>query len=112
MSVAADRMFGSIHHNRELARESGLDDIIFNTRGYEMVFEIALRRWMGLDGRIRTMGPFRMVKNSHPGDTLTARAAVTDTEQQDGQGLVHLEISVANPRAEAARGAATVSLPL
>ena len=112
MSVAADRMFGSIHHNRELARSGGLDDIIFNTRGYEMVFEITLRRWMGLDGRIRKMGPFRMVKNSHPGDTITGRARVVEKEIRDGEGIVELEIGVDNPRAEAARGAATVALPL
>ncbi len=112
MSVAADRMFGSIHHNRELARESGLDDIIFNTRGYEMVFEITLRRWIGLGGRIRKMGPFRMNKNSHPGDTITGRAKVTGKELQAGRGIVQLEIGVDNPRFEAARGEATVSLPV
>jgi len=112
MSVAADRMFSSIHHNREIARAGGLNDIIFNTRGYEMMFEITLRRWMGLDGRIRKMGPFRMVKNSHPGDTLTGRARVVNKEIKNGEGLIQLEIGVDNPRDEAARGEATVSLPV
>ncbi|HLQ36018.1 MAG TPA: MaoC family dehydratase N-terminal domain-containing protein [Chloroflexota bacterium] len=112
MSVAVDRMWSSIHHNRDAARAAGLDDIIFNTRGYEMVFEIALRRWMGLAGWLRKLGPFRMVKNSIPGDTLTCRARVTNKEIRDGRGLVHLEISVQNPRAEAARGQAVVSLPM
>jgi hypothetical protein len=112
MSVAADRMFSSIHHNRETARAGGLNDIIYNTRGYEIVFEITLRRWIGLDGRIRKMGPFRMVKSSHPGDTLTGHAKVVGKEQKDGEGWVHLEIGVDNPRGEAARGEATVSLPI
>jgi 3-methylfumaryl-CoA hydratase len=112
MSVAADRMFSSIHHNREIAREGGLNDIIFNTKGYEMIFEITLRRWMGLDGRIKKMGPFRMVKNSHPGDTLTGHARVVSKELKDGEGLVQLEIGVANPRDEPARGEARVSLPV
>jgi 3-methylfumaryl-CoA hydratase len=112
MSVAADRMFSSIHHNREIARAGGLNDIIFNTKGYEMIFEITLRRWMGLEGRIRKMGPFRMVKNSHPGDTLTGHARVTAKELQDDQGLIHLEIGVDNPRGEAARGEVTVSVPV
>jgi 3-methylfumaryl-CoA hydratase len=112
MSVAADRMWSSIHHNREIARAGGLNDIIFNTRGYEMVFEVTLRRWMGLDGRIRKMGPFRMVKSSHPGDTLTGRAKVIGKELKDGEAFVQLEIGVDNPRAEAARGEATISLPV
>ena len=112
MSVAADRMFSSIHHNRDIARAGGLNDIIFNTRGYEMIFEITLRRWMGLDGRIRKMGPFRMVKNSHPGDTLTGHARVTGKDLKDGEGIIQLEIGVNNPRDEAARGEATISLPV
>ena len=112
MSVAADRMWGSIHHNREIARAAGLNDTIFNSRGYEMVFEITLRRWMGLDGRTRKMGPYRLVKNSHPGDTLTGWARVVGKELQGDLGLVHLEIGVDNPRGEAARGAVTVSLPV
>ena len=56
MSVAVDRMFSGLHHNREQARWRGFKDIIFNTRGYEMMFEVMLRRWMGLDGRIRSSG--------------------------------------------------------
>ncbi len=112
MSVAIDRMWGSIHHNRDDARAAGLDDIIFNTRGYEMVFEITLRRWIGLDVRVKKLGPFRMVKNSHPGDTLTCRARVVNKEVLDNVGRVHLEISVQNPRADDARGQAIVSLPI
>jgi 3-methylfumaryl-CoA hydratase len=112
MSVAADRMFSSIHHNRDVAREGGLKDIIFNTRGYEMMFEITLRRWIGLDGRIRKMGPFRMSKSSHPGDTITGHARVLGKELNDEQGLVQLEIGVDNPRGEAARGEVTVTLPV
>ena len=48
----------------------------------------------------------------HPGDTITCHARVTGTELKDGQGLVQLEIGVDNPRGEAARGEATISLPI
>ena len=112
MSVAVDRMWSSIHHNRDEARAHGLDDIIFNTRRYDMVMEITLRRWIGLDGRLVKLGPYRMVKNSHPGDTLTCGARVINKDIVDQRGRVRLEISVRNPRAEAARGEAVVSLPL
>jgi acyl dehydratase len=105
-------MWGSIHHNREIARASGLNDTILNSRGYEMIFEITLRRWMGLDGRIRKMGPYRLVKNSHPGDTLTGRARVVGKERKDELGLIHLEIGIDNPRGEAGRGEVTVSVPV
>ena len=77
MSVAVDRMFSGIHHNRDQARAAGFSDIIFNTRSYEMLFEVMLRRWMGLDGRLRKLGPFRMTGSSYPDDVVTARARVT-----------------------------------
>jgi 3-methylfumaryl-CoA hydratase len=109
MSVAVDRMFSGIHHNRDQAKASGFDDIIFNTRSYEMLFELMLRRWIGLEGRIRRLGPFRMSGSSYPGDTLTARARVTEI----AAGLeprVKLEIVVVNNRGESTRGDAEISL--
>ena len=110
MSVAVDRMFSGIHHNRDRAREAGFADIIFNTRSYEMLFEAMLRRWIGLDGRIAKMGPFRMGGSSYPDDIVTARARVTE-KPQDAQGRVTVELVALNNRGEAARGEAQVLLP-
>lgn len=112
MSVATDRMFSGIHHDRDFAHAQGLDDIIFNTRGYEFMLEIFLRRWMGLDGQLRKFGPFRMVSNAHPGDTLVCGARVNSIEVKDGAGLVGLELWVDSPRRRAAQGEAVVSLPI
>lgn len=110
MGVAADRMYSPIHHNRDQARANGLADIIFNTRGYEMLFELTLRQWMGLDGRIRKLGPFRMGASSHPGDVVSCNATVVETSRDGGR--VKLEIAVTNARGEAAGGSAEVSLPV
>ena len=109
MSVAVDRMWSGIHHNRDKARTAGFNDIIFNTRSYEMLFEVMLRRWMGLDGRIKKLGPFRMTGSSYPDDIVTAHAKVT--EKVDSERLVKLELLVVNPRGEAAKGEAQVVLP-
>jgi len=109
MSIAVDRMFSGIHHNRERARTAGFDDIIFNTRSYEMLFEAMLRRWIGLDGRIKKLGPFRMGGSSYPDDVVTATATVTATHG-DGR-LVDVELVAVNNRGEAARGVAQVALP-
>jgi 3-methylfumaryl-CoA hydratase len=109
MSVAADRMFSGLHHNRDTARGRGFLDIVFNTRGYEMLFETMLRRWIGLDGRIRKVGPFRMTGSSYPGDVVTARARIVETSPEEH--LAKLEIVALNDRGEAARGEAQVVLP-
>ena len=111
MSVAVDRMFSGIHHNRERAREAGFGDIIFNTRSYEMLFEAMLRRWIGLDGRIRRLGPFRMGGSSYPDDVVTARATVVDTESGAAERRIKVELVATNNRGEAARGEAEVELP-
>jgi 3-methylfumaryl-CoA hydratase len=111
MSVAADRMFSGLHHNREQARWRGFKDIIFNTRGYEMMFEVMLRRWMGLDGRIRQMGPFRMTGSSYPGDIVTVEATVTEKTALPDANRVKLELLARNNRGEAAHGEAAVDLP-
>jgi hypothetical protein len=111
MSVAVDRMWSGIHHNRERAREGGLADIIFNTRSYEMLFEVMLRRWIGLDGRIRALGPFRMGGSTYPEDVISASGTVLETFETDGENRVKLELIAINNRGEAARGEAQVSLP-
>ncbi|HEV8022310.1 MAG TPA: MaoC family dehydratase N-terminal domain-containing protein [Candidatus Lustribacter sp.] len=111
MSVAVDRMYSGIHHNRDQAKASGFNDIIFNTRSYEMLFEVMLRRWMGLDGRLTKLGPFRMIGSSYPDDVVTARARVTGVTPGAGSGRVQLEIVAVNGRGEAARGEAEVALP-
>ena len=111
MSVSCDRMYSGIHHNRDKAREAGFGDIIFNTRSYEMLFETMLRRWIGLDGRIRKLGPFRMGGSSYPDDVVTARARVVEREERGGDRLVKVELVAVNDRGEAARGDAQVALP-
>jgi 3-methylfumaryl-CoA hydratase len=111
MSIAVDRMFSGIHHNRDFARAGGLDDIIFNTRGYDMTMELTLRRWIGLDGRIVKIGPFRMRKAGHPGDTLVCGGRVTKLEKTDRGGRVSLAIWVDSSRGRGTLGEATVALP-
>jgi hypothetical protein len=101
-------MFSGIHHNRERAKAAGFNDIIFNTRSYEMLFEAMLRRWIGLDGKIKKLGPFKMGGSTYPEDVVTARGRVT--EKSDNERLVKLEIWATNNRGEAARGEAQVAL--
>ena len=111
MSVAADRMFSGLHHNREQARWRGFRDIIFNTRGYEMMFEVMLRRWIGLGGRIVKLGPFRMTGSSYPGDVVTVDARVTAKAEEQGEYRAMLELLAVNNRGEAARGEGQIALP-
>ncbi|HWE74813.1 MAG TPA: MaoC family dehydratase N-terminal domain-containing protein [Stellaceae bacterium] len=111
MSVAVDRMWSPIHHDRDRAKAAGFGDIIFNTRSYEMLFEVMLRRWIGLDGKIGKLGPFRMTGSSYPDDVITSSARILEKLEEGGEKRVKLELLVLNPRGEAARGEAQVVLP-
>jgi hypothetical protein len=70
-----------------------------------------LRRWIGLGGRIRALGPFKMGGATHPDDVISASAAVTAISQENRENRVSLELVAINNRGEAARGEAQVSLP-
>jgi len=68
-----------------------------------------LRRWIGLDGRITKLGPFRMTGSSYPSDVVTVSARVTG--KSDDTRRVQVELLAVNDRGEAGRGAAEVVLP-
>jgi hypothetical protein len=76
-----------------------------------MLFEVMLRRWIGFDGRIRALGPFKMGAATHPEDVISASATVTAISGANGENRVTLELVAINNRGEAARGEAQVSLP-
>ena len=110
MSVAVDRMWSRIHHNRDRAKAAGFGDIIFNTRSYEMLFEIMLRRWIGSTAASEA----RSVP--HDRKLLSRRrhhsqARVLEKLEEGGEKRVKVELLVLNPRGEAARGEAQVALP-
>ena len=106
MSVRLDRMWSPIHHDRDRAKAAGFGDIIFNTRSYEMLFEVMLRRWIGLEGRICKLGPFRMTGSSYPDDVITSQRRVLEKLEDDGEKRVKLELaaSIRATKRPAARG--------
>jgi hypothetical protein len=110
MNIAADRMFSGIHHSAAAAHAAGLPDIIFNTRGLETLFEIGLRRWMGLRGRLVHLGPFKMSASIHPGDMVQARWTVTGKDAQAGAEAVDLQFGVFAGDRQAVQGIAAIAL--
>jgi len=74
-----------------------------------MTFEVMLRRWIGLDGRITKLGPFRMTDSSYPSDLVTVSGRVTG--KSDESRRVQVELLATNDRGEAGRGEAEIALP-
>jgi acyl dehydratase len=68
-----------------------------------------LTNWVG-DGRLTKYG-VRFTSQVWPGDTLVAKATVTEIREEDGQQLVDLEVSTTNEEGvEVVKGSATARL--
>lgn len=68
-----------------------------------------LTNWVG-DGRLTKYG-VRFTSQVWPGDTLMAKATVTDIREEDGQHLVDLEVSTTNEEGiEVVKGSATARI--
>ena len=67
--------------------------------------------WMGPQGKLRTIDvDFR--RPVEHGDQLRALGLITDTEEQDGAGIVKLDVYLENDRGERPlQGVAIVELP-
>lgn len=111
MEAGANRAFSPMHCDRQAARAAGAEDMFVNTMFIEMLFEVTLRSWMGLGGRLRRLGPFRIQKNICPGDVLTCGGRVKSKEEGEREGLVKVEIWQESERGVTSRGEASISLP-
>jgi len=111
MEAGANRDLSSIHHDRDMAQASGAPDAFVNTFLIIGMFERTLREWMGLQGTITKIGPFRMKIFTCVGDVVTFNAKVKDKHEEDGKGIVSLEIWAESHRGQTVSGEATIELP-
>ena len=115
MEAGANRDFAPIHHDRDFARANGAPDAYANTIFLQMLFEVTLRHWMGLSGRLKRLG-FRMQCFNYVGTVVTCRCRVTSKTIDGGVGLVDLDVWHESTHEEVvmitATGSATVRLPI
>jgi acyl dehydratase len=111
MEAGANRDFSSIHHDRDLAQASGAPDAFASTSFVIGMFERTLREWMGLQGSIRKLGPFRMTLFMSVGDVVTFKATVKDKHKEDSKGIIDLDILAETPKGQTVKGTASVILP-
>jgi acyl dehydratase len=110
MEAGANRDFAPIHHDQAIARAAGAAEPFANVMLIQALFEATLRRWMGLDGRLRKL-TVTMRSFAPAGSMLTGHARVTGKRRDDDGGLVDLEIWTESAGERATVGTATVWLP-
>ena len=94
MEAAANRDFVPLHHDDAAAQS-----------------ERHLREWVGLEGEILKIGPFRMGKFACPGVDLHCGARVVEKREENGKNVVELDIWQDDGTDKNMWGKALVALP-
>jgi acyl dehydratase len=111
MEAGVNRDFAPIHHDQQIARAAGAAEPFANVMLIQGLLEATLRRWMGLDGRLRKL-TVNLRSYAAAGSVLTGHARVTAKRREGDGGLVELEVWTEAAGDRAAVGTATVWLPL
>ena len=85
MEAGANRDLSLIHHDSTVAQATGAPDAFANTYFLMGMFERLMRDWAGPSGRVRKIGPLRMMVFNAVGDTVTFCGAVESVDQDSGE---------------------------
>ena len=92
MLAGANRDFAQIHHNERIAKGQGAPDMYINNGSVQGLWGRTVREFIGLDGVIKKVGPFRMRVFNTVGETVVTKGTVKRKWQEKGENLVELEI--------------------
>ncbi len=90
--AGANRDFNQIHHNARVAQKQGAPDMYINNGSIQGMWERTVREYIGLDGGIKKVGPFRMRVFNTVGESVVTKGTVRRKWQEKGENLVELEI--------------------
>lgn len=100
-----------VHYDQAYARSEGQPDVVVQGYLFGAYLARMLQDWAGEGARLRRLA-YSNRRPAFAGETLTCRGRVTATREEDGEGLVDLEVWVENAGGEVCTPAtATLSLP-
>ena len=109
--AGASRDYSPIHHNRDVAVDQGAPDMYANNVFLQSMWERAIREWIGLDGVIKRLGPFRMTRFTPVGETVVVSGVVARTWTDAEEHLVELSMRSTISLGDCVVGSVVVSLP-
>jgi len=107
----ATRDFMPVHHDRDYAATQGSPNIFMNIitdNGYCSRF---LTDWAGPEAMVRKVA-IRLGVPAYAGSKLEFTGSVTGKSEQDGEGLVEVELRATNDQGDHLSGTAVIGLPL
>ena len=112
IEAAANQVFNPTHHNTPFSKATVAPDIYANNVFIQGWWERCVREFIGLAGRVKRVGPFRINGCNVPGETATTAGLVTRKWRADGDHLVELELRTeASGRTTVGPAPVVVSLP-
>ncbi|MBF8266698.1 MAG: hypothetical protein HW388_206 [Dehalococcoidia bacterium] len=92
IEAGANRDFSPHHHNTESTQAEGIPEMFMNNGFVQAMWERTYQEYIGLDGVVKKVGPFRMRIFNTVGDSIVTRGVVKGKRQETGENLVELEI--------------------
>ena len=112
VEAGANRDFSQIHHNTPVSVATGAPDMYANNVFIQAWWERTVREYIGLAGRFKKTGPFRMRVFNTVGESPVTSGEVKRKWHEDGEHLVALELRTEHSQGiSVGPGPVIVSLP-
>ncbi len=112
VEAGANRDFNQIHHNTPVSVATGAPDMYANNVFIQSWWERAVRDYIGLGGRFKKTGPFRMRIFNTVGESAVTTGEVKRKWQENGEHLVEIEVQTnISTGTSVGPGPVVVSLP-
>jgi hypothetical protein len=112
VEAGANRDFNQIHHNTPVTQAQGAPDMYANNVFIQGMWERTVREYIGLGGRFKKTGPFRMRIFNNVGETVVTKGTVKRKWVEGDEHLVELEIVSEHSRGiSVGPGPVVVTLP-
>ena len=112
VEAGANRDFAQIHHNTPVSVATGAPDMYANNVFIQSWWERAVRDYIGLGGRFKKTGPFRMRIFNTAGESAVTTGEVTRKWEENGEHLVEIEVQTTISKGTSVGpGPVVVSLP-
>jgi hypothetical protein len=92
IEAGGNRDFNQIHHNSPVSKATGAPDMYANNVFIQSWWERAVREYIGMAGRFKKTGPFRMRVFNTVGECAVTSGRVTRKWFEDGEHLVEIEV--------------------
>ncbi len=112
-AALASRDYQDVHHDAELARQRGSDDIFMNILTTNGLVGRFVTDWTGPGGLLREVA-IRLGAPNYPGDSMTLTGAVDvkpGPEPEGDRGRVRVAVRGSNRLGDHVTGTVTVALP-